>query len=438
MTKTIEQERGTILSKRLEVLNEYLISESNLPFGEWLKSKNISVDGFNAELPDDHKFAEIGRMRVFDEDEKEILTDYTEDLNTLYFEQYLAHQEKKAETLNCDGCDNSCDGCSHYANAVEAELIGGVLDDGSDTMSYYAGGKFFKKLKKKVKTIVKNVKDKRKDVKAAKKEKKATKKKIRSDRKSGKLTRSQARAAKKSARKVMRDKVGSAAGRAIGTLNKLNPTTLLMRNSFLSLVAINAAGIASAFRFIKKSGSSHWKKMIKKWEFLGGDKSMLGDAIENGAKKKPFPNIKKRKHSAAGGDEEMTETELSDPKNAGKVAAGAGGALAGLAGLLASNPATAPAAVYVGSAGVVIGIASPILKDFAKGEGEDVSRIPDVAVPTEQLDSGTKDMLEATDIAYSETSMGDFFQEYKWWMLGGFALVATIGTLLAFSGGKKK
>ena len=403
MAKTKEQERGEILAKRLTVLNEYLLSGSDLTFGEYLGSQNISLGAFLNDLPEEFRVEDIANQVLSDEESRENLTEYVEDLNILYYEQYLGYEEK----MSADG-DN---------------LMDGVIE-GSDTGAYYASGKTKRK-------------EKRAEIKKAKAVKKAEKDKIKADKKSGKITGKEARDLKKKARKELRAKVGSGAGRAIGKLNKFNPAAVLIRNSFLSLMSINAAAIASAFGQVKRADGKHWKKFVRKWEIFGGDETSLKNAISNGMKKKPFPPLKKKKHSAAGGDEEIAKPD--EPKNAAPVAAGSAGALVGLAGILASNPATAPAAIYVGSAGGVLAVASPILKEFAKERGADTSTIPTVPMPAD-VDTGTKDALDAaedSDGADLADSIAEFFSEYKYWILGGMGILIIGGILLSVSGEKK-
>lgn len=401
MAKTIEQERGEILAKRLAVLNEYLLSESDDTFGMYLKGRGITLEAFLKDLPEEFRTPEISTQMLSDEESRENLTEYVEDLNILYYEQYLGYEEK----MSADG-DNLMDGVIH----------------GEDTGSYYASGKQKRK-------------EKRAEVKKAKAVKKAEKAKIKADKKSGKITGKEARDLKRAARKTLRAKVGSGAGRAIGKLNKFNPATVIMRNSFLSLMSINAAALASAFGQVKRADGKSWKKFVRKWEVFGGDETALKNAINAGVKKKPFPPIRSKKRSAAGGDEEIAKPD--EPKNAAPVAAGSAGALVGLAGILASNPATAPAAIYVGSAGGVLAVASPILKEFAKERGADTSNIPEVPMPAD-VDTGTKEaLIETEDEGGLADSIATFFSEYKYWILGGMGILIIGGILLSASGEKE-
>ena len=245
MKRTIEQERGAMLAKRLQLLNDYLISESEGTFEDYVTANGVTVKMFLAELPEDYRFAEVGEQKLSDEDSKENLMDYAEDLNILYFEQYLAHEEKMedAEEMGADGAESN------------KELMEGVSNEAVVNWDYASGKrKARKEAKKKHKE----------EIKKAKAEKKAEKKRIKALKKSGKISGKEARELKKKNRKAMRDKVGSWAGRSVGKLNKFNPALVVVRNSFLSLLKINAAGIASAFRFMKKDGGAQWKKMEKK------------------------------------------------------------------------------------------------------------------------------------------------------------------------------
>lgn len=414
MKKTIEQERGAILAKRLQLLNDYLISEAEGTFGEYIASKGVTEKMFLSELPADYRFNEVGKQTLSDEDSKEELMDYTEDLNVLYFEQYLAHEEKVEDAMGADGAESN------------KELMGGVSNDSVVGWDYASGKKKDRKAAKKAN---------RDKIKKAKAEKRAEKKRIKALKKSGKISGKEARELKKKNRKDMRGKVGSWAGRAVGKLNKFNPALVAVRNAFLSLLKINAAGLASAFRYMKKDGGKHWQKMEKKWRVLGGEPFALGSAIDTGAHKKPFPKLKKKKRNADGDEEDLN---TDDPKNAGKAAAQSAGALGGLTAVLASNPATAPAAVYVGSAGAVLAVASPILKAFAGEKGEDTSGIPEL--PALDLDPGTEDALKDVDKGADDEKgggFGDFISEYKYWLLGGLGLLTLGGILISVMGGNK-
>lgn len=416
MKKTIEQERGAMLAKRLQLLNDYLISESEGTFEDYVTANGVTVKMFLSELPADYQFVEVGKQTLSDEDSKEELTDYIEDLNILYFEQYLAYTEKMEDTeeANADGAQSN------------KELMDGVSNEAVVQWDYASGKRKARKEEKK---------KHREEIKKAKEEKKSEKKRIRDLKKSGKISGKEARDLKKKNRKAMRDKVGSWAGRSVGKLNKFNPALVVVRNSFLSLLKINAAGIASAFRFMKKDGGTHWKKMEKKWRVLGGEPFSLDNAVDVGAHKKPFPKLKKKKRNADGEDEDLN---TEDPKNAGKAAAQSAGALGGLTAVLASNPATAPAAVYVGSAGAMLAVASPILKSFAKDKGEDTSGIPDLPAP--DLDPGTEDALKDVDTGADDEGgggIGDFISEYKYWLLGGLGLLTLGGILISVMGGNK-
>lgn len=421
MAKTIEQKRGAILALRLKELNDYLVSGSTSNFGQWLKGKGISEKTFLKDLPKEFQVPDVFKQHVSDEDEKDELEEYTEDMNILYHEQYLEYEDKLMTEMEASG-ENLMEGVVH----------------GSDTLSYYASGK-----RKKIRADKKAARKKKKEeVKAAKAVKKAKKKQIKEDVKSGKISKKEGRKQKKAARKELQEKVGSGARRAISKFNKLNPGMVGIRVPFLSLMAINAAGMASAFKHMANDGGKHWKKFVKKWEVMGGDETTLKNTIANGAKKKPFPRFKKRKKNADGSEEEMDE---NNPKNAGKAAAGAAAALIGLAGVLATNPPTAPAAAYVGAAGGVLGVASPILISFGKSKGEDTSGIQPLPL-TGDVDAATREglaMVDEEEKLIEEQKAEDAAEggimakivDYKYYILGGIALAAVAGFLM--SGSKK-
>ena len=190
----------------------------------------------------------------------------------------------------------------------------------------------FGKIKKKLADNKAARKEKKAEIKQAKNEKKDAKKKIKADKKSGKISPKQARDLKKKARKDMRDKVGSGLARAAAKINKLNPSAVLTRNSFLSLLKINAAGLASAFGQMRRDGGKDWKKFLKKWSVFGGSEASLNTQIDLGTKKRPFPSFKKKKRSVDSWDSgaewinaeavpSADELNTNDPKNAGATAA---------------------------------------------------------------------------------------------------------------------
>lgn len=366
--QTIEQKRGSMLKKRLDLINDFLFEEKGTEktFGEYISEKGINEKVFLSELPMSLKIDGISKATA----ESENLFDYANTLNLWYADQFLKHHIK--------------------TGIIEVEKY-----HNADSEYHEAKGKLIKKIKDKIK----NAKDKVKE--------------------------SVSNTTNKIKDKVKRLGV-------IGTINKTNPALVIVRNSFLSLLDINAAGMASTFNYIKKDNGKHWAKFIKRWRIIGGDDDRLKNAIDRGAKKKPFPPLKRLFHH---NDGENQEIDTNNPKNAGKTAAATAGALTGLAGILASNPATAPAAAYVGSAGSVMAMASPIFKSFAKENGEDTSSIPDVPDTTNSIDPDTKEALKTVDEGENNGDDG-FFSQYKWYLVGGFTVAALLG--LIFLGGKKK
>ena len=248
--KTTEQKRGKLLAMRLGTLNEFLLSGSEATFGDFIKGKNITVKMFLSELPKKYQFKEIGSQRLTDADEKENLEDYTEDLNTLYFEQYLSNLDK-AEALAADG------------------------------ESFEAGGD--KKKERKAERERKKA-----ELKKAREEKKKERKRIRDLKKSGGLSAKEARNLKKKNRKDFRGKVGSGLGRKIGKLNKFNPYIVVMRNAFTGLLLINFVNLAYNLGRVKDAGGKRWTKFVRKWEVIGGTEYNLSNNIEKARGKKPF------------------------------------------------------------------------------------------------------------------------------------------------------
>jgi len=91
----------------------------------------------------------------------------------------------------------------------------------------------------------------------------------------------QTRKAAKKEKKAAKKAAGKGGGRGLFKAAK-KISLAVPRASFLSLVLINARGIAT------KLLSSPGKKTLAIWEALGGDPKKLMDAINKGAAKKPF------------------------------------------------------------------------------------------------------------------------------------------------------
>lgn len=467
---TKEQVRGAILAKRIKTINNFLLEKigTNTTFGDYLKSLGIDEATFLKDLPE---WLAIGGISKSTPDSENMIK-YGQLLNLHLHHQKLFHIGKTNEILSADAIndlsqavvpvnylDYSADGIIkvkkpvpvskptysggtdskgqlyHSATAHNApkkkkrydldaagESI--MLVKSSDNVSgltpyvgrdssyvadgYYNGSgkvkKFFHKVGQQIDQASQQVKGAIKDTGNA------------------------------------IQKAGKDLGHAVTHpkellhgLNALNPVTVLMRGAFLSLLSINAAALASALRAIKNDkDQSHWNKIVAKWNILGGDTSKLKSTIDNGSNHKPFPKIKKNGSHADGDSEEL---DVNDAKNASKTALGSAGALGGLAALLASNPATAGAAVWVGSAAGVLATVQPILKNFAKAKGEDASLVADL--PNDpKLDADTTNALKDIEDG-KNIDVPNFWDEYKGWIIGMVALIGGISLALIVVGKKK-
>lgn len=398
--KTQEQVRGSILEKRLKTLNEFLFkyAGTDVSFGAYLKEIGINEDKFLSELPEDLIFKGISD----ETSDSQRLVDYGRALNLVYHLQHLKHINNTDDFSSLD-----------VSGAPEYRLDGVITYDNYGQDFLNSVGSWFKK-------TIDNVKNETKKV--VEKVKKSTKKSSGSTKKPAEK------------RHVLR--------KVLHGVNKFNPLTAVPRNAFLSLMSINATALANAFNHIENDrDKTEWNKILKTWDTLGGDKSALVKAIDNGSKKKPFPGIKKKKHGAdgyeaAGGDDSI---DVTNPANAGKVAAGSAAGLTGLAGILATNPVTAPSAVYVASGAAVLGAVSPILKKYAQRKGEGVSDIespsisgldPDTMGALRSIQDGTDDDDVVSDI-------GEFLNKNKWWFVGGLTVIVG-GAIMLFGGENKK
>jgi hypothetical protein len=107
---------------------------------------------------------------------------------------------------------------------------------------------------------------KRKQKKAAKKETKATKK-----------------AANKQKRQAFFKKLKEKAKKAGKLILKYNPATAASRNAFLLLTKVNTRSLATNLKKLKDSGNKEAQTL---WTKIGGNVSVLNNAIDSGAKKK--------------------------------------------------------------------------------------------------------------------------------------------------------
>ncbi len=384
--KTIEQERGKILAERLELLNKFLLSNTDKTFGEFISQYGMTAEAFNNPLPEDYRFRDIESKTL---EEKENLTEYTEELNALYFEQYLGHTEKV--NAAADGEYEEAEGEWEEAKGKRKEI---------------------RKEKKEAK------KKKKEDIKNARKEKKDKKKQLKSDLKAGKISKEEFKKGKKDARKEMRDKVGSGAGRAIGKLNKFNPAMVAVRNAYNSLLLLNFRNQAYNLGKIKDENGNAWKKILEIWDRFGGDPIALKNNIEKARGKKIFFEklFGGRKVSASGlesdqavADEPIAYYNQSGAEVAAWITAGAG-ALAAIGGVILS---------------------------FKKSKGEKETpeeNISDIPVqpddPTKEI--GDTDNLDTEDDGDEEKGDKSFFAEYKLPIFIGasIALVITISLVI--------
>ena len=402
---TQTQQRGAILAKRLELLNLFLLHGEGQNFGEFLQSKAFPVEDFLSELPEEYQFKDIGNRNLLDEDSVETLKEYTEELNSVYFEQYLNYIDEKEEEEPNEQVEQEEEEEAEYESA-----------EGDDW--YEAKGKRKarrtekreekglppKKTKAEKKTDRKATKAEKKDnrkntkanIKTARETKKDEKKKLKAAVKRGDISKKDYRKGKKRARKDFRKKVGSGLGRAIGKLNKFNPAFVIMRNAFSSILLLNVLNKAYNLGRIKDEDPEKWKKILKIWNRFGGDAVSLKSKVDRGKGKRPIFGKKK----SADGVEYYNQ----------------------------GGPTEGAAAAYITAASAIIASMAGVIASFKKDKGE-----PSVAEENPDLPAGEPldpDMQKEIDDILagkdkdeddegSEDGFAGFISKYKWWLIGG-------------------
>lgn len=432
--KTIEQERGALLAERLQLLNDFLISGTEKSFEQFISDKLLTVEDFLKPLPDDFKFLEIGQSVLADEDSKETLTDYTEDLNVLYFEQYLAHQDA------VDKDEFSADGGDDDENEDETSDVEWYELSKSERKRRRAEKKAAKQEKKTERKDAKKTgrqerrtarksgatkaqrradrKNRKADIKAAQAAKKAEKKRLKEALKRGEITRKQFREGKQTARKAFRGKVGSGIGRALGRLNKFNPAFLVMRKAYNSVLRLNIFNQAKRLGEMADANGEDWKKALKIWDRFGGSPSGFRTPIAVGRIKRPILGKKGSRKNADGSDDENYNSTGGD------------------------------VALIIGSAAALIGSFAGLISSSKKDKGEtlpegedpdedgDFPPDPYEDVPEgDNLDDELDAILSGED---EDDDEGGFVAKNKGLLWGALGL-AIAGIIAAFAfGGKKK
>jgi hypothetical protein len=430
---TIEKKRAAILVKRIKTINNFIIENlgTNKTFGEYLSSLGINEAIFMKDLPPFLVVDGISKANASSGN----LMDYGRVLNLHLFNQKLMHDSKINRSLSADAQDLS-EGVVP-ANYLDYNATGSTDGDIMELAKKMVieSGKFkgLTLINWNQKTGITNLNSNERnqinqDYNKYYNEINSRTKKLTPEEFDGSLKTALKDTFKDAGQSIKGSIKGAVqgVGDQLPFINKFNPVTVLMRGAFLSLLAINAAALASVLKSIKNDkDQTHWNKIKNKWNKLGGEIGKLESTINNGSNHKPFPKIKKKTKSADGSEEEL---DPNDGRNAGKIAAGAAAALVGLAGVLATNPATAAASVNVGAAAGVLATISPILKQFAKSKGEDTSGIPDL--PKVSIDPDT-------DAALADDTLSNFYNNYKGWIIGILA-IATIGTIFVVVSGEKK
>lgn len=375
-----EKKRGAILHKRLGLINEFLVKGrfTDVPFGAFLKKKRLNERMFLAELPASLQFVGISNETP----QSRRLLAYGVAMNKEYETQYLQHivNTGAEDTMSCDGCSGKCGSVSadgDGAAKVKCNLKYPPPRAGKRKDAYNAC----------LKTEAVKIVEKRDEKKAA--------------------------------------GVG-ALGNIAGVVNKTNPALVLMRNSFLSILAINLANTAKAFSIVKDKKGDHWNKIVKKWVIFGGDLNALKNAIDNGKRKEPaFKKLLGSKYSADGWE--------SADGNLGKTVAAASGAMGTISGILLALPdptaATKAAAVWTGSAAGTMATMAPILNSFAKQNGAtaaDITPAPGGSTGDPALDAALASVDKEPTTPPIEQG---FMDKYKFYVVGAMVLVSGLAIL---------
>jgi hypothetical protein len=212
----------------------------------------------------------------------------------------------------------------------------------------------------------------------------------------GKLTDKQKkrRANIKSKLKGAKDKIDNKLGdgKTAHAVNKFNPAFVTMRGSVLSILSNNVVGMASSLADLKAKSQEDWEKVMQKWWKWGGEKAKFDKAMIKGSKKKAlFKDLVEKFQKKKGFDGDYS---YADAKNVAANSLLVSSALLGVASpILASNPATAAAAVWTASGAGAFASMGGIFKSFAQKQGVSESElsnilegddIPNAPVPTDE------------------------------------------------------
>lgn len=181
---------------------------------------------------------------------------------------------------------------------------------------------------------------------------------------------------------------------------KVNPLMLAARGAFRSILELNLFSITKALSLVKDKDKKRWEELLQKWWMMGGEKGEFNKLIEEKKNRTPFGQKFADKFNKSGIDGGYSD---AGGENAGKTVALATKATAAAGTILGAIPepsgTTKLAAGYVGTASLVLGVLSGVLKGFAQDQGADVSGIPDgkdIPPPTD------KELADAEKLALEE------------------------------------
>ena len=362
--KTLEQKRGDILHKKLDITNEFIEDEfaSGMTFGDYLKSKDMDEKTFFESLPQalmvDQIFDAKANTKGF-LDYHDAMAKYYASLHLAFIDKQdkhlAANAARHANSNGNESIDNdwdvktpvkmSAEGnriednealiqmgyvnpdftamASGHPDVVPANLIPGNEFSAIPGDDFYksADGDYYNSFGSWLKKNVAAIKD--------------------------------------DAKKVF-------------TFDKkilLTP----VRGAFLAMLDANLFGLATSINHVKSDkNQAHWNKVLAAWKdkFQGQDAKLTNAVNKGGGKKQLFIGLldtfEKKHHSADG-------YMNADAAAVGAIAVGATAAAGGAATaiLALGTPETAPATAWVGAGSAALGAITPILKDFAKSKGAD-------------------------------------------------------------------
>ena len=455
--KTLEQNKGELLAKRLGYLTDYLIEArgQNIPFSKYLSGKNMSLEAFLNALPEDLRFVRIDQYPLTNQDNLDVISEYTEDLNDLYIQLFIEFDDsieilkRSAPTkIRKQVIKSTATGPWYLAPLLP--LKDGVVSPGNDLSYYFSAQEISAAQKESMKTGISvadilakkmfgehavavpkelTAKEKKKQtIEKAKKEKKETKEELQAMLKAGLITKEEYKKRLKEARKEKNAKIkavaGSKARRIFNGLNKFNPATVIIRNALRAVIGLNGFGLATKiskiFQYSKDDPkiAKAQRKIEGVYEVLGGGRGALADSVKKGKTKPPI-------------------RFSGDADGAGS------GDWHNVAGAASAATASVPLATIASIVGSVAGVLTAIMNKTGDKDVNAITNNPPIPPPSEDgiLDPELLTLMNNPDLL-DDQATNTFWIRYRVpIIIGSSVVVATVITMIALSvadGAKKK